>query len=173
LADYNRALAIDPSYAKIYNNRGTLKYEQLNDRAGAMTDYNLAIALDSQDPEFYNNRGLSKADVGETTAATIDFHQALKIAKPNSLPALFSRGLIDRFEAKLVPAMQNFDRAIELDRTFADAYFYRSLVEHSLGDRVKAMVDLQTAAKLYQQQQQYRSYQKALKHLQQLGMTKK
>jgi tetratricopeptide (TPR) repeat protein len=173
LADYNRALSIDPSHAKIYNNRGTLKYEQLNDRAGAITDYNLAIALDSQDPEFYNNRGLSKEDVGETTAASIDFQQALKIATPNSLAALFSRGLINRFQAKLVPAVRDFDRAIELDRNFADAYFYRSMVKNSLGDRAKAMVDLQTAAKLYQQQQQYRSYQKALKQLQQLGMSEK
>jgi tetratricopeptide (TPR) repeat protein len=170
LADYNLAISLDPSSAKVYNNRGTLKSEQLADRSGAITDYNLAIAIDDRDPEFYNNRGLAKEDAGDTTAASIDFRAAVKIAKPNSLPALFSQGLVNRFQGKLAPAVKDFDQAIELDRTFADGYFYRAMVENSLGDRVKAIVDLQTAAKLYQQQHQHRSYQKTLKQLQQLGI---
>jgi tetratricopeptide (TPR) repeat protein len=45
LADVNRAIQIDPNLAMAYGNRGSLKYQKLNDRAGGINDMEQAANL--------------------------------------------------------------------------------------------------------------------------------
>ena len=44
LDDYNKAIEINPQYAKAFNNRGIAKHD-LGDKQGALEDYNKAIEL--------------------------------------------------------------------------------------------------------------------------------
>jgi tetratricopeptide (TPR) repeat protein len=46
LADYNKAIELDPKLAMGYNNRAFLKNNRLKDYQGALADYNKAIELD-------------------------------------------------------------------------------------------------------------------------------
>jgi tetratricopeptide (TPR) repeat protein len=46
LADYDRAISLDPNLAAAYFVRGLLKRDLLDDVSGAANDYDLAIALD-------------------------------------------------------------------------------------------------------------------------------
>lgn len=45
LAEYNRAIQINPNYAIAYNNRGILKYTKLNNRSGGISDMRQAARL--------------------------------------------------------------------------------------------------------------------------------
>lgn len=54
LADYNKAIELDPECAEAYNNRGLAK-QDLKDYAGAMADYNKAIELFPQYTRVYDN----------------------------------------------------------------------------------------------------------------------
>ena len=58
LEAYNRAIELDPEYARAYNNRGTV-YSRMYppDHARALKDYTRAIELDPDFPDVYNNRG--------------------------------------------------------------------------------------------------------------------
>ena len=56
LANYNKALALDPNYAMAYNRRG-LVYLNQNDMEKALADYNKALELDPKLDKAYNNRG--------------------------------------------------------------------------------------------------------------------
>ena len=47
IADYNKALEIDPKYSDAYNSRGLAKYE-LNDHPGACVDFKKAIELGNE-----------------------------------------------------------------------------------------------------------------------------
>jgi eukaryotic-like serine/threonine-protein kinase len=60
LADYNKAIEIDPKNSNAYNNRGNLRTDKLNDTKGALADYNKAIEIDPQNAYPYYNRGLLK-----------------------------------------------------------------------------------------------------------------
>ena len=44
IADYNKAIELNPNFADAYNNRGLAKYD-LKDYKGAIADYNKAIEL--------------------------------------------------------------------------------------------------------------------------------
>ena len=61
LADYDRAISIDPKLAKAYNNRGFVKAGQLQDYRGGLADMNRAISIDPKLADAYMNRGELKS----------------------------------------------------------------------------------------------------------------
>uniref|UniRef100_UPI00286A0BC6 tetratricopeptide repeat protein n=1 Tax=Chamaesiphon sp. OTE_20_metabat_361 TaxID=2964689 RepID=UPI00286A0BC6 len=60
-------------------------------------------------------------------------------------------------------ALADFNRAIQINPNFANAYYNRSLLkQNKLNDRVGAIDDMNRAAKIYQQQGQIQDYQQAI-----------
>jgi tetratricopeptide (TPR) repeat protein len=99
LADYNKAISLNPKLAKSYNNRGNVKSE-LDDHQGALSDYNKAISIDPQFALAYNNRGLLKHwKLDDRSGAGRDFNKAIAI-KPQFAHAYYNRGLLkwDKFD---------------------------------------------------------------------------
>ena len=71
IADYNKAIAINPQNANSYNNRGIAK-SNLKDYQGAIADYNKAIEIDPQLAVAYNNRGLAKYSLNGYQGVCVD-----------------------------------------------------------------------------------------------------
>ena len=59
IADYDRAIQINPDYSEAYYNRGQAK-SHLELHEAAIADYNEAIRLNPKEAEAHNNRGLAK-----------------------------------------------------------------------------------------------------------------
>lgn len=57
LTDFNKAIAIDPTYARAYRNRGAVKYK-LGDSKGACNDYKKAAALGHIESRIYLAKGV-------------------------------------------------------------------------------------------------------------------
>jgi len=55
LADYNRAIQLDPQHALAYNNRGNA-YSSLEEYQKAIADYDRALQLDPNDTQARENR---------------------------------------------------------------------------------------------------------------------
>ena len=55
IADYSKAIEINPQYADAYNNRGIAKYMILGDYQGACADYKKAVSLGHQSTAQYLN----------------------------------------------------------------------------------------------------------------------
>ena len=64
VADYDKAIALDPEFAMAYNNRG-LAYAGQYQFDRAIADYSKAIELDPKLAVAYDNRGLMYRDKGE------------------------------------------------------------------------------------------------------------
>ena len=78
LADYDRAIVLEPELAIAYNSRGSVRLQLLQDRE-AIDDYNRAIELDSSNPEFYANRGMAYSLIGQIPRAVSDFKRAISL----------------------------------------------------------------------------------------------
>jgi len=78
LADYTRALALDPKFADAYNNRGVI-YVTQNRPDLAQADYDSALQLKPGSANIYLNRGLTKLVQGRTKEAQEDFDQCLAL----------------------------------------------------------------------------------------------
>jgi len=78
IADYNRALVIDPGYYRSYYDRGNAYYDT-KDFDKAISDYNMALQLCPNLAEAYNNRGLVYHKKGDIKRAISDYNKALEI----------------------------------------------------------------------------------------------
>ena len=75
IADYSKAIEINPKDAAAYNNRGVAN-RKLGDNRAAIADYNKALEIDSQLAVAYLNRGISKENDGNLTGACADWREA-------------------------------------------------------------------------------------------------
>ena len=71
IADYTKAIELNPDYALAYNNRGWSKHN-LKDHDGAKSDYTKAIELDPNYTKAYVNRGIAKELIGDLNGACDD-----------------------------------------------------------------------------------------------------
>ena len=77
ILDYNKAIELDPTYVKAYNNRGMAKANaNLQDYRGAILDFTKAIELDPKNAILYYNRGLAKNALSYTDGACLDWSKA-------------------------------------------------------------------------------------------------
>jgi tetratricopeptide (TPR) repeat protein len=122
LEDYNKAIQLQPNYARAYNNRGLIRFD-LGDKKAAIEDYNRAIQFQPDLFQPYNNRGLAHYALGDKQAAIADYNKAIEL-KPDDAIAYNNRGKVQS-DKKL--AIADYTKAIQLDPDFIDAYFNRGL----------------------------------------------
>jgi tetratricopeptide (TPR) repeat protein len=78
LADYGRAIKIDPQELEAYLNRGIACYYHEFYEC-AIADSSKTIELESQNAGAFSIRGLAYADTGETQKAIADLEKALAL----------------------------------------------------------------------------------------------
>jgi len=81
ISDYNKAIELNPNYAKAYNNRG-VAYDDLKQYDKAISDYTKALELNPNYAEAYNNRGLVYSDLKQYGKAISDFNKVIEL-NPN------------------------------------------------------------------------------------------
>ena len=75
MADYNKIIKLEPTFAVAYFNRANLKAAK-KDHSGAIEDYSEAIRLDPEMAEAYYNRGLTQIYLGKTTEGARDLSKS-------------------------------------------------------------------------------------------------
>ena len=130
IADYNRAIELDPKDASAYYNRGNAKKAK-GDLDGAIADYNRAIELDPKLAIAYYNRGNAKDDKGDLDGAIADYNRAIEL-DPKYAIAYNNRGFAKEARGDLDGAIADYNRAIELDPKLAIAYNNRGNAEKKL-----------------------------------------
>ncbi len=146
LADYNRAIGLNPKLAEAWSGRGGIKRAK-GDLDGALADYNRAIELKPQLAAAYNNRGLVKKAKGDNAGAMDDFDKAIKL-KPNSPGTYTNRGQIKRKQGNKEAALADFNWAISLNPDTAEAYQGRGQIKRANGEVDAALADFDKAIEL-------------------------
>jgi tetratricopeptide (TPR) repeat protein len=146
IADYNRLLAMDKLYPRIYSKRAGSE-AMLGQAEDALRDAEKALQVDPKDEEAYNSRGLANRLLGRLDEAVNDFSLAIHIKDDYSRP-YNNRGTVYLAQGQPEKALGDFDKAIELDSHFADPYSNRGSAKHQLGRDEAALMDLDAALRL-------------------------
>jgi len=146
IADYSRAIKLNPNYTEAYNNRGNLKGAK-EDHDGAIADLSRAIELDPKHTISYNNRGVQKEEKHDWDGAIADFNHAIEL-DPKYAKAYYNRGNVKEDKGDHDGAITDFDRAIELDPKYAYSYNNRGNAKKAKGDFDGAIADFTRAIEL-------------------------
>ncbi len=158
LADYERAIRLDPSNRVAYNNRGSV-YQELHQYEMALTDFNQTVDLGPQDAKVYNNRGNVHVNLGDYDHALKDLNRAIDL-NPDIAHFYVTRGRIyqligdtlvnddSRIQQHYRTSLTDCEKAIELDPTEAQAFVQRGVAYDRLNDLKNALVDFERALKI-------------------------
>jgi tetratricopeptide (TPR) repeat protein/S1-C subfamily serine protease len=146
IADYDKALTLNPKFAEAYNNRGNAK-SAVGDNQAAIADYDKALALNPKDARTYNNRGITKFDLGDNQAAIADYNRAIAL-NPKYAEAYYNRGLAKSALGNKQDEIADYDRAISFNPKYAKAYYNRGVAKSALGDKQGAITDYDRAIAL-------------------------
>jgi tetratricopeptide (TPR) repeat protein len=147
LADYDRAIELNPEFAAAYLNRGAAHYH-LGEIEEAVADYTRAVELDPENTNAYYNRALAYQALGEPDLAIEDYSRAIDL-NPQFAAAYLSRGILYRDGGEPEKAIEDYTRAIEADPEYADAYNNRGYLNAQMGVNLdEALEDIERALEL-------------------------
>jgi tetratricopeptide (TPR) repeat protein len=148
----NRAIALDPTGAQLFLNRGYVKAKGLKDYSGAVADYDQAIRIKPDYAEAFARRAYSQEKLGKYQEALADYDVAIK-ASPQSGDWYFERGLLKHNRLKdLRGAILDYDKAVQLNPNDVVNYGFRGMAKRELGQREGAIADFRKGLALARSQ---------------------
>ncbi|MBI5587181.1 MAG: tetratricopeptide repeat protein [Deltaproteobacteria bacterium] len=148
IADFNRAIELDPRYAFPYNNRG-YSYQRMKDYGQAAKDYDRAIELDPGIASPYNNRGLLRYELGDYNNAVADFKKAIEL-DTKLLHAYVNMALAHTELGRFPEALKSYNDGLSLSPTEPDIYLNRGFLYLTLGAFGKAASDFESSIRFGQ-----------------------
>jgi tetratricopeptide (TPR) repeat protein len=146
IADYSKAIALDPADAVVYNNRG-IAYRAMGDIGSAIADYTRVVELKPRDAIAYNNRGIAFRIKGDIDSAIADHTKAIDI-DPELAIAFNNRGIAYRAKGENDRAIADHTMAIDIDPELASAFYNRALAYRAMGDNDRAIEDTTTTIEI-------------------------
>ncbi|MBL4653859.1 MAG: tetratricopeptide repeat protein [Flavobacteriales bacterium] len=146
ILDYDKAIQLDPEYAKAWFNRGGSK-ANLNQTKDALADYNKSIELDPNYEPAYNNRGNSYLNLKQLDKAIADYKKAIEI---NPQYAIAWQGLAKVYhnQNKIDEAIENYSKALELNPQYAEVLYNRGVAYYNDDQKELACADWKLATSL-------------------------
>lgn len=146
MAEYDRAVTLDPELARAYYGRGVTRARQ-GDFAAAITDLNRAVALAPNYVQALRRRGEFHRVLGQFAEALRDLSRAIEFDPANAF-SWASRGAICYSLGQHDEALADLDRALDLDPEYIWALVRRARVWGVREKRVKQMADLDRVVEL-------------------------
>jgi tetratricopeptide (TPR) repeat protein len=146
IADFDKALELDPQRAAIYASRGNA-YKAKNDYERALASFDRAIQLEPDRKRAYLDRGRIFSSKKDWDNAIADYDMAIQI-DPDWAIAYLLRASDYYVKGDSARALADYDKAIQLDPQSADAYSLRGMVYAMKGDLERALPDLDKAIQL-------------------------
>ena len=182
IADFDKAIGINPEYADAYYCRGLAKNNledsginsdkkvnypdvivrnaeksvkrvsetnfQFKDYEGVIADYDTAIKINPRHFNAYYRRGLVKMVFQDRWETIKYLMQNNPIVSGNLDFAGNENGESDKFFNNYASVITDFDKALEINPLFANAYYHRGLARFYCKDTSGAMIDWNKAIKI-------------------------
>ncbi len=112
IEDFDKAIALDPSYYEAYNNRGTV-FLKLGLIDKAIADYDKTISINPGHAAPYVNRGKAYFLMGRYVKSEDDFNKAISLNQDYAV-AYLNRGTLFFVTGNISHAISDFQKACEL-----------------------------------------------------------
>ena len=171
IQDYNTAIALDPKLARAYSNRSHVYYDK-KDIPRALEDANRAAVSDSKLAEAWINLANAQFAGGNMAGAIDNYTRAINLKPGKTLlaGAHTNRGNVIA-QNDVNAAFKDYNRAIEINPEFAEAFYNRGLGFEKMGNQKSAINDYEKAAGLYLQQGYIAQQELTLKRIKTLRET--
>ena len=146
LADYEKAIDLDPSYDKTYNNRAII-FDKKGQTEEALADYDKAIALNPFFDKAYFNRALVYEKKGQLDKALMDYDKVIAL-NPYYDKAYLGIGIIYSKAGLFDKAIIYIDKSVAVNHNYAEAYGSRGLVYAFMNKYDRALEDFNRALDL-------------------------
>ena len=146
LADYEKAIALDPSYDKTYNNRAII-FDKKGQTEEALADYDKAIALNPFFDKAHFNRALVFEKRGQLDKALVDYDKAIAL-NPYYDKAYLGMGILYSKAGIFDKAIKYLDKSIAINHKNSESYSSRGLVYALMNQDDRALEDFNKALEL-------------------------
>jgi tetratricopeptide (TPR) repeat protein len=147
IANFNKAIELDPENAVAYVGRGCAKANK-GDVDGAIADYTKAIEFKTEIAfAAYGARGAAKGGKGDLDGAITDLTEAIEL-KPDFEVSYAMRGIARKDKGDIDGAIADYTKAIQLEPNDAEAYNDRGAAKEAKGDLNGANADHAKAIQL-------------------------
>ncbi len=146
IADYTKAVELDPKDAVTHNNRGVAYYVK-RDYDHAIADYTKAVELDPKFAVAYSNRGGAYYDKGDYDHAIADHNKAIAL-NPKYGAAYLRRGTAYYKKGDYDRAIADLTRHFELGGNTPAAFRTRAEAYEKTGKKALADADYDKATAL-------------------------
>jgi tetratricopeptide (TPR) repeat protein len=137
LADYDRAISLNPNEAPFYTNRGWAK-DKLGKHQEGIDDQNKALALNPNFIGAYDNRGIAELNLKNYSKALADFNQVIQLDPKGAVYAgyYFKRAVANYHLGRYKATLNDYQKGISLEgnkqEISEEAAQYRKLAESFL-----------------------------------------
>ncbi len=140
------AIALYPDNYQLRGVRASL-YLQHKKYAKALADLEVALKSRPDDPLLLVNRAQAYRGFNRDKEALADLDHAIRV-KPDFIGALFNRGALHFEKKRYKEALTDFEKVAELDPHLPAARFNIAVTYEALGDRKRAMKELEDFLKV-------------------------
>ena len=144
IADYDRALSIDPDHAPTLSNRGNA-HAVLGDMLKALADHDRAVAIDPDYVAAWHNRGVDHEELGQYRDALNDYRKAISLSpghRGSHIGLATANCKLGRVkastEARLVAIQKGLIDAIEMQELLQAEGFYKGAIDGLFGKGSRA-----------------------------------
>ncbi len=144
LADFNRAVELDPTRFLAFHNRGVIRASE-GDFDKALEDWNQAIRLRPSFSKALRNRGELHYARGDLERAVSDYTAALRSGSDEQAELYGLRGHAYYMLGRNSQALMDYNRALQTDRRLWETYIHRGDLLQDMGRWDRAINDYQAA----------------------------
>ncbi|HOY31083.1 MAG TPA: tetratricopeptide repeat protein [Bacteroidales bacterium] len=146
LADFSKAIQIEPCYAMAYTNRGLI-YGSRGQFDNAIRDFSRALELEPNNSFAVWNRGITYSNLQQWEKAIADYSRIIEINQYEYDP-FYNRGVAYGNLQQYDSAMNNYTKAIAYNRRHARAYYNRGILYYYMGQWQNAFDDFSNALEI-------------------------
>lgn len=141
IADYTKAITLDPSFVSAYTNRGSA-YAALGEDTKAMADFDHAISLKPDDWNAFSYRGKLKQKLGDLDGAIADFNRVIENVPWSD--EYWNRARVRMLRGQLRAACADYTQLIRQEGEPNPGLFQlRGMVRHMSGNSPGALADFE------------------------------
>ncbi len=147
IASYDKALEIKPDYYEVWDDRGIILCDNLEEYGKAIASFDKVLEIKPNDHPALHNLGVALYKLGRLEEAIISYDKALEL-KPDFHNALHSRGCVLVKLRRFEEAIASFDKALELKPDKHESWYSRGNALDNLGRFEEAIASYDKALEI-------------------------